>query len=44
MVSNDKLSTTKDYIVNSEIKSQSWFIENPYSKDLTKRITIKLGP
>ncbi len=35
---------SKDNIVNSEIKSESWFIENPVSKDLTKRITIKLGP
>lgn len=26
------------------MKSESWWIENPVSKDLTKRITIKLGP
>ena len=31
-------------IVNSEIKHESWFIENPISKELTKRITLKLGP
>ena len=33
-----------DNIVNSEIKHESWFIENPISKELTKRITLKLGP
>jgi len=33
-----------DNIVNSEIKHQSWYIENPVSKELTKRITLKLGP
>jgi precorrin-3B methylase len=26
------------------MKYESWFIENPISKDLTKRITLKLGP
>ena len=31
-------------MVNSEIKYESWFIENPISKKLTKRITLKLGP
>lgn len=31
-------------IVNSEIKHESWYIENPISKELTKRITLKLGP
>lgn len=31
-------------MVNSEIKHESWFIENPISKELTKRITLKLGP
>jgi len=31
-------------IVNSELKHESWFIENPISKELTKRITLKLGP
>lgn len=34
----------KDSIVNSEIKHEAWFIENPISKELTKRITLKLGP
>ena len=33
-----------DSIVNSEIKHESWYIENPISKELTKRITLKLGP
>ncbi len=33
-----------DNIVNSEIKHESWYIENPISKELTKRITLKLGP
>ena len=31
-------------IVNSEVKHESWYIENPVSKELTKRITLKLGP
>jgi hypothetical protein len=31
-------------MVNSEMKYESWFIENPVSKELTKRITLKLGP
>lgn len=31
-------------IVNSEIKHEAWYIENPISKELTKRITLKLGP
>mgnify|MGYP001103483839 CR=1 FL=1 len=34
----------KEWIVNSEMKHESWFIENPVSKELTKRITLKLGP
>lgn len=38
---SDKKSDT---IVNSEIKHESWYIENPISKELTKRITLKLGP
>jgi hypothetical protein len=38
---SDKKSAT---IVNSEIKHESWYIENPISKELTKRITLKLGP
>ena len=40
----DILSTGKDWMVNSEMKHESWFIENPVSKELTKRITLKLGP
>ena len=40
----DDLSKSKDCIINSEIKYESWFIENPVSKELTKRITLKLGP
>lgn len=40
-VSGKKASDT---IVNSEIKHESWYIENPISKELTKRITLKLGP
>lgn len=31
-------------IVNSETSYDCWFIENPSSKDLTKKITLKLGP
>ena len=30
-----------DNVVNSEIKHESWYIENPISKELTKRITLK---
>ncbi len=26
------------------MKHEAWFIENPISKELTKRITLKLGP
>ena len=33
-----------DTIVNSETKHEAWYIENPVSKELTKRITLKLGP
>jgi len=33
-----------DSFVNSEVKYESWFIENPVSRELTKRITLKLGP
>jgi hypothetical protein len=40
----DITSTGKLNIVNSEAKYESWFIENPVSKELTKRITLKLGP
>jgi hypothetical protein len=35
---------SSETIVNSEIKHEAWFIENPISKELTKRITLKLGP
>ena len=31
-------------ISNSETKHEAWYIENPVSKELTKRITLKLGP
>jgi len=37
-------SSKSDTIVNSEVKHEAWFIENPISKELTKRITLKLGP
>ena len=33
-----------DTIANSECKHEAWYIENPVSKELTKRITLKLGP
>ena len=33
-----------DTILNSEMKHEAWYIENPVSKELTKRITLKLGP
>lgn len=33
-----------DNIVNSEFKHEAWYIENPISRELTKRITLKLGP
>jgi hypothetical protein len=39
----DATTSNRDNICNSEVKSGSWFIENPMSKDLTKRITLKLG-
>ena len=34
---------SKPTIKNSEVKDEAWFIENPVSKELTKRITLKLG-
>ena len=40
----DIRSSGKEWMVNSEIKHEAWFIENPVSKELTKRITLKLGP
>lgn len=33
-----------DSVVNSEVKYEPWYIENPVSRELTKRITLKLGP
>lgn len=33
-----------DSVVNSEVKYESWYIENPVTRELTKRITLKLGP
>lgn len=47
-LSNDKPDASgkrpSETIVNSEIKHEAWYIENPISKELTKRITLKLGP
>lgn len=40
----DSKGKQSDNIVNSEIKHEAWYIENPISKELTKRITLKLGP
>lgn len=34
----------RESLVNSEQKSESWWIENPISRETTRRITIKLGP
>jgi hypothetical protein len=41
---NNQNGSKKESLVNSEMKHQSWYIENPVSKELTKRITLKLGP
>lgn len=42
---NDKHSPNyKEKITNSEMKYECWYIENPVSKELTKRITLKLSP
>lgn len=38
------LEKKKRFIPNSENSSQCWYIENPKTKDLTKKITLKLGP
>ena len=38
------LDGPKDMMMNSEVKHEAWYIENPISKELTKRITLKLGP
>jgi hypothetical protein len=40
---NAHLEKKRRYIDNSENQSQCWFIENPQSKDLVKKITLKLG-
>lgn len=40
----DSSKKQTDSVVNSEVKYESWFIENPVSRELTKRITLKLGP
>ena len=31
-------------IKNSELELESWFIENPISKDLVKSLTIRISP
>lgn len=41
---SNALEKKRRYIDNSENKSECWFIENPRTKDLTKKITLKLGP
>lgn len=41
---NALLEKKKRFVSNSEHTSQCWFIENPKTKDLTKKITLKLGP
>ena len=41
---NPRVNPANDTIVNSEAKHEAWYIENPVSKELTKRITLKLGP
>jgi hypothetical protein len=43
-MSKNPNGSKKESIVNSEMKHQTWYIENPVSKELTKRITLKLGP
>jgi len=37
-------SSKLDFIKNSEYIHEAWFVENPVSRELTKRITLKLGP
>ena len=34
---------SSNYIKNSEYMYESWYIENPNSKELTKKITLKLS-
>ena len=41
---NGTQASQNDNIVNSEFKHEAWYIENPISRELTKRITLKLGP
>lgn len=40
----DSKGNRVDTVANSEAKHEAWYIENPVSKELTKRITLKLGP
>lgn len=37
------LEKKRRFITNSENKHDCWFIENPKTKELTKKITLKLG-
>jgi hypothetical protein len=41
---NDACSSDDGSINNSEVKHEAWYIENPVTRELTKRITLKLGP
>jgi len=36
-------NSNQDEASNAEIAAKCWFIENPMNKELTKRITLKLG-
>jgi len=38
------LEVKKRFVPNSELKHDCWFIENPKTKELAKKITLKLGP
>jgi len=40
----EALEKKRRFIPNSECTNDCWYIENPRSKDLTKKITLKLGP
>jgi hypothetical protein len=40
----EALESKRRFIPNSECTNDCWYIENPRSKDLTKKITLKLGP
>jgi hypothetical protein len=33
----------KERLVNSEMTHECWYIENPVTKELTKRILLKIG-